>query len=365
MNGTTRCPYCETRFKIAETQLSAHQGMVRCGHCLQAFDAKPHYLPDITAVESCPPFELPAETLHFDQEMPIANVSANESEIVEEHIEEAVAMTTEVGDQPSEDDTQHPPISELADDLAPQPIIEIPLELSLPGGDTLDFSLPDITPSDEITAKEEIFPALPATEALTANTATDNTESAATPALAHPVNLPDTEHDGATAVAKPQRNHRWLWLSGAFLLMVLLSAQLLYSYRVSLAAHMPTLKPALLSYCQLLRCQLPLPQQSALMSIESSSLDADSAQADHITFSALLRNRADYTQAYPSLALTLNDSQDHALARRLFLPVEYLPSGTQEKNGLASNQEISVKLQLISKELKAAGYRLELFYPHD
>ena len=46
MSGTTLCPHCDTRFKVAEAQLESHEGMVRCGSCLQAFDARPGYIPD-------------------------------------------------------------------------------------------------------------------------------------------------------------------------------------------------------------------------------------------------------------------------------------------------------------------------------
>jgi len=53
--GTTLCPHCDTRFKIAEAQLEAHHGMVRCGHCLQAFDARPNFISD----QPNPQLELP------------------------------------------------------------------------------------------------------------------------------------------------------------------------------------------------------------------------------------------------------------------------------------------------------------------
>jgi predicted Zn finger-like uncharacterized protein len=46
MDGTTLCPHCDTRFKIKLLQLEAHQGWVRCGHCLQPFDARIDFLPD-------------------------------------------------------------------------------------------------------------------------------------------------------------------------------------------------------------------------------------------------------------------------------------------------------------------------------
>ncbi len=46
MDGTTLCPHCDTRFKVAYTQLDAHQGMVRCGHCREVFDARINFISD-------------------------------------------------------------------------------------------------------------------------------------------------------------------------------------------------------------------------------------------------------------------------------------------------------------------------------
>lgn len=35
----TRCPHCETVFRLQREQLALHDGLVRCGHCRQVFDA--------------------------------------------------------------------------------------------------------------------------------------------------------------------------------------------------------------------------------------------------------------------------------------------------------------------------------------
>ncbi len=55
MQGTTVCPHCNTRFKITKVQLEAHHGMVRCGHCMQSFDALTNFAPDQLDL----PLELP------------------------------------------------------------------------------------------------------------------------------------------------------------------------------------------------------------------------------------------------------------------------------------------------------------------
>ena len=155
----------------------------------------------------------------------------------------------------------------------------------------------------------------------------------------------------------------WPWTVMAFLLLMTLLMQATYFFRTDLAAQLPSLKPALTSYCQILRCSVPLPKHPDLIGIESSELQADSVHEDQITLNVLLRNRASYAQAFPNLELTLNDSQDKPLARRLFIPADYLPEAETEAAGLPSNRELSVKLHLNTGDLKPSGYRLVLLYP--
>lgn len=155
----------------------------------------------------------------------------------------------------------------------------------------------------------------------------------------------------------------WPWIAGSLLMVFVLLAQAAYFFRVELAANNPGLKPALISYCSLLQCSVPLPQKADLMSIESSDLEAEPGQTTAISLNALLRNHAPYTQAYPQLELTLTDAQDKPLARRTFRPAEYLKAGEDEALGLAANRELNVKLNLDTADLKPSGYRLLLFYP--
>jgi predicted Zn finger-like uncharacterized protein len=156
------------------------------------------------------------------------------------------------------------------------------------------------------------------------------------------------------------RRGAWLWSAGALLLLLALLAQFAYFFRVDLATRLPALKPTLISYCKLLDCSVPLPQQTEQLSIESSGLEADPENDDQIILNVLLRNRALFAQAFPSLELTLNDTQDQPIARRVFRPADYLSPSENEKTGLLPNQEISLKLHLNTSSLKPVGYRLML-----
>lgn len=57
MTEITRCPECGTRFKVTDAQLAAHDGLVRCGHCHEPFDARKHLDKD----EPSPQLSLPIE----------------------------------------------------------------------------------------------------------------------------------------------------------------------------------------------------------------------------------------------------------------------------------------------------------------
>lgn len=179
--------------------------------------------------------------------------------------------------------------------------------------------------------------------------------------LAEQVAFIQDEHD----TGFQHKRRAWPWAIASLLLLLLLCAQAAYFFRIDLAARLPNMKPALTSYCKLLNCTVPLPRHTDLISIESSDLEADPAKGDRIVLSALLRNRAPYAQAFPNLELTLNDSLDMPLARRMFTPSDYLPPAESEAAGLQPNLELSIKLHLDTANLEPSGYRLVMLYPNN
>ena len=338
MKGTTRCPHCNTRFKITEAQLTAHQGMVRCGHCHQAFDAVPYFTPELTepAGDLNPP-SVTAEHAKTENKASETPIEISPAPIP------TVAPTPTIVETPTESPATEP---SKADDTQPA-AAAIPVEdisLSSAGSQTANASISDV--SDDSTILQPTHNAIVLDETIAQCKSQSDSGAFLT----------------GEKTAFDAKGPRWPWIAGIALSAILLFAQSAYFFRVGIAVHVPALKPALVAYCRLLNCTVPLPQDAALISIESSDLDADTVHDNLITLNALLRNRAAYTQGFPVLSLTLNDSHDRPLARRLFLPPEYLPQDESEPSGFAANHEISIKLHLDIADLKASGYRLELFY---
>jgi len=162
---------------------------------------------------------------------------------------------------------------------------------------------------------------------------------------------------------KPRKNYKWLWIAAHFILLVILVLQAIYAFRVEIAAEWPRLKPTMSNYCRLFNCSIPLPHKINLFSIESSDLAADTTAPSLIILSAILRNLAPHSQAFPWIELTLTNGENKLLARRLFKPADYLKPEESEQIGLANNREIDVQLRLDTRDLKPAGYKLLLLYP--
>jgi predicted Zn finger-like uncharacterized protein len=178
--------------------------------------------------------------------------------------------------------------------------------------------------------------------------------------LAEQVEFVEELTDEVTLTSRKDR--RWPWQLGSVFLLLLLTAQIAYFFRVEIAAELPATKPVLLQYCELLQCKIPLPKNAEQIRIESSDLQADSQQARLITLHALLHNNATYNQAYPELELTLLDLEEKVISRRVLHPKEYLKTSDEENLGIAANRDASIKLQLDTSDLKPSGYKLFLFY---
>lgn len=185
--------------------------------------------------------------------------------------------------------------------------------------------------------------------------------SLAAPA-SEPLKLPDNLFADHPRRALP--GPAWLWRTALGTLGALALLQLMLLFRAELAASMPGTRPLLAALCRPLGCEVALPRYPDSLYIESSDLQMiDSTRPQEVLLTATVRNRADRLQAYPALELTLTDTHDRAVAKRVFQPAEYLPAHLSEADGFAPGMEVNVRVLLHTAELRAAGYRLFLFFP--
>lgn len=153
------------------------------------------------------------------------------------------------------------------------------------------------------------------------------------------------------------------WGLAVVLALGLVTAQAAYLMRAELAVSQPELRPLLEEMCGWLECDIPLPRKADLVGIEASALHPDPQRKIMLVLAATLKNRAPFAQDYPHLELTLTDTQDQPIVRKVLAPADYLAQGTDLRAGFAANGELAVSLWLDVGDLGASGYRLYLFYP--
>lgn len=313
MSLITRCPACETLFKVVPDQLRISEGWVRCGRCDEIFDASHHLVP------SPQPESTPA--------------AAPQGAAAPEPVAETRSPTS------------WPLDIDLASDLRGQhdALASAPL------------------PEPDESSREWL--AAPAAQAEPdAHAALDAPEPG------------DPEEEPEAAVSEPSflrdRHARAFWHRPlmratlgvlSVLLLLGLLGQVVLHERDRIAAFEPGLKPWLLALCAPLKCSLSAPRRIDAIMIDSASFIK--VRGDAYRLNVTLKNSAMTALAVPAVELTLTDVLDQAVVRRVFFPAEL--GGPSET--LAAGSEWATSLALGVKAAGAAervaGYRVLVFYP--
>lgn len=174
------------------------------------------------------------------------------------------------------------------------------------------------------------------------------------------------EHLLHQGIETPSLRYTWVWVLASSLVMLLLMLQVIVHFRVELSVLLPEAKSLLQDLCKPLGCDIAMPRKGDLISIESSELHPDTKNQGQLVLAATLKNRAPFAQTYPHLELTLTDTADQPLLRKVLAPADYLPRNLNIAAGFVKHGEIAVNLALMqdnTASVEATGYRLYLFYP--
>lgn len=330
MNLQTACPHCHTVFRITAELLTARGGQVRCGVCSSVFDAREHLTPEADQISQTGLPMPQDDPIEFEIPEPDRPDTAAQASLAADSIppetETSITQIDKISVPAAE------PIEYPAEDLAAKPAAELVVEAVM-----------------ESPEKTALGSGMESAEQPPAKTAQSQQTQESLTSLGHP--------------ARRKRRRTLLLGTGSALLGLLLAAQLIYFLRTPIAARIPAVKPWLVAACAALDCSVPLPHDSDAINISSSDLLSDPARPSRIQVSLLIANEAGYAVAYPHIDLTLTDSQQAPLARRIFAPAEYLNAPAKTAAGIGPSNEASIDLQLDIGSLSATGYRVLVFYP--
>jgi len=178
---------------------------------------------------------------------------------------------------------------------------------------------------------------------------------------------PDEEEPAFIRSGQPRarRGFSIVFSGGSLLLLLLALLQTAIVFRTELTTRWPQTRPMMAGLCDTLGCTLGLPTRPEQLAVIASELQAV-AGTDVLELTAVIRNRASFTQALPALEVTLSDTQNRALARKVFAPVDYLsaagePSSRIEE-GLAAGGDLTIRVLFEARGLKPAGFLVYPFY---
>ncbi|HXE40094.1 MAG TPA: DUF3426 domain-containing protein, partial [Azonexus sp.] len=153
------------------------------------------------------------------------------------------------------------------------------------------------------------------------------------------------------------RHAVWPFVLVALVLLLALAGQLLHHYRSEVVLRLPDAARLF----ELAGIDVPLPRNVDLVAIDTSDLQSDNGRGLFV-LNATLHNRANYAQAWPALELTLTDTNDTVVSRRVMNAADYLPPAISPE-AFPANGEVAVRLWIEARNIGAAGYRLYIFYP--
>jgi predicted Zn finger-like uncharacterized protein len=458
MSLATRCPSCNTTFKVVRDQLRISDGWVRCGRCSHVFDATLELhemadgpLPVAPAPAPAPaPVPAPAPAPVAAAPVPTApsHAEREEPEFVDDEAEgreTPPAATPEADDEVEPDDEGEvtaPAFSLPAHGIAPDalwPDFEVntpesewrPPPSSLPPFPNIDLDLaaaPATAPapppplplpalrlearelaesargdeeeahepspdrdraqldkvlrrtrikSDGIAhAREREEERVADKEATTSSMVRQASEPELDASAPQPFRTDDAPDSEPLALLfendRTQRRPSPIWQRPAVrrsfwllvvLAVLLLAVQVLRHERDAIVRQ-PGLRPALAALCHWSGCELTALRRIGDIVIEGAAFTREKSGGGDYRLSFTLRNGAAVPLAMPAIELSLLDSQERAVVRRVLTAADY---GAPAVLAARADHAASLPLSLSAPESTTlppiAGYRVEAFYP--
>ncbi len=386
----TKCPQCAALFRVVADQLKLRGGLVRCGQCRAVFDA----IGSLTYVDDAALAQTRTITA-LTQPLPKSAASPTPRNSRTEPPASPVPAPTRRGPRtrpapattgPSRH-TLGPATTLRIAPTAPATLANASLRRSSPLPAASADRKEGDAKRDARAKRERAFqeqaeavlgvPTLIAPggrERVDASSIVDGIEVIELAALpreteAHPApatRVPVVEEEPEFIRSNQSRTRRGFSIifgGGSLLLAALIAVQLAVIYRADLLARAPQARNALLQLCAVFGCTVGWPTQVDQLAVIGSELQTIPG-TDVLELTAVIRNRAGFRQALPAVEVTLTDSLNRPIARKVFTPADYLAAAGEPssriEDGLGSGSDYTIRLFFEARGVQAAGF---LVYP--
>jgi predicted Zn finger-like uncharacterized protein len=395
----TLCPKCALTLVVTAADLRIAQGYVRCGRCLNVFNAlsrlseerptappgsAPEPPPDGAAdglqeQALAPAEETPAPV----EEAPEPSSTIDDTGEIEIELDASIFVTSVRPPAAPERAMQTEAQAEEAPAAAPVPAAPTPAATSAPVAPSPIATTPataaPVTPAPAIPAPAipapvTPAPAVPAPVSTTPVTTAPPipapvTTAPATPASATP-SAPEEVRQAAQTNILPQslegafelRTRRpradLAWRIGAGALVIALALQIVNHYRDALATHSALRGPLSAVYAAL---GVKLAPRWDIHAYDVRQLGASvaGASAGEIVVRASVKNSATRAQPLPLLRVTLQDRFGNRIAARDVPPGDYLPSSAAPSSLLAAGSRVDATMVFVDPGPQAVGFEID------
>ncbi|RFO95337.1 hypothetical protein DIC66_19110 [Rhodoferax lacus] len=377
MSLITQCPACSTMFRVVPDQLRISEGWVRCGQCDEVFDANAHLRSLEEPLSAYVPAPVPsphpsAPSSHTPPAWPEPQAVA---EPASSTYASTVMMPVHANTEPAydwgavlADSAQATPLGAYEPDPMTGTEADAAPEPQAYSLETDPLLMADLH-SEAQAAGSSISPALSALEddwapTVYAGLATGDADAEQAKVAPSQVPPDDPAPSFMESANRVPNTGSWLGRKALFALCsvlgLLLVVQVLFLERDRIAAASPALHPLLLAGCELLACTVSAPRDIESIAIDSSAFT--SVRPGVYLLHATLKNSAATALATPALEITLTDTQDKPVLRRVLMPGELSDKASMSAGAeLVTTLPVSVKPGATPE--KIAGYKLLAFYP--
>ena len=381
----TRCPHCKATFKVTDDQLAAAGGRVRCGACMNVFDALTYALNTEMggdtdsenadhAAPATPPPEKRKPTSHQAKPTPEPEAAPepepepesdddmlfedNPEEDAEEGRKPATALSSDLSDSFLSLDKKENSASPYNDSYEEEEETdESWTEKVLEEASSIESTVDG--------RKEPSFGDKRPTAYTTNTTNTTNTKPAQT--ISENLNQATKDVEAIDFLYQETETVRarsvWSRLAigiACFALVLLLMAQAAWFHYEKLAKY-PLAKQAFATACDYIGCSLP--ELSDLSKIRSHNLIVRShpSAAKALIIDAVVTNEAPFAQDFPKLALYFSDINDQVVAQQVISPDQYLSQEILSWGQMPSDQAIHISIEIEDPGKEAVNYKIRFF----
>jgi predicted Zn finger-like uncharacterized protein len=369
----THCPQCQTSFKVKAEQLKVANGLVRCGSCLNVFNAE-EYAEDNNSNLTTPSSEN-SETIDdlFDQDT-ISDIDQN-FDLTDDSVNEFISSNSK--EDNSESETDFLSIDDLSDgDMDADELFGGASISDIPANASPTPPKSETEPELSDDWAEELLKKLDTPDegndhlAVTppASVATKHDQSTPNPFTSQVIQQDSSiqiESEPVYLSTEPTGNRTELitttaWSIGCVFALLLIAFQIAWM-NFNSWSKIESVRPAYIIACSLLKCQIPNVQSVEEIRASNLIVRTSPDNSKHLVVDAILTNKASYTQPFPKIALIFSDNQGNPIASGLVSSADYLGGELAGALNMEKNIPVHISFKIEDPGSDARSYHLELY----